>query len=172
MHDTRSFGYTSINLSKAYLKVTAIASTKPISTPSGSSESDAGDEVDIEVEGTSSDAGGGAGVASSTWTHYDTIVFAHAVSFGVAQLTPNPSLIPSCLPQGVALVVWLIISPAAVLIGRLGRHRPSWFIWHSSLQVSRSPSRRAQSLISASTGLHHATSHSYYRHTRRRGRSL
>ncbi|ORY76009.1 hypothetical protein BCR35DRAFT_332999 [Leucosporidium creatinivorum] len=113
MHDTRSFGYTSVNLSKPYLKVTAAASTD--SSDSSSSDDGDGDGagVDVEVEGTSSDASGGAGVVSSTWTHYDTIVFAHA---------------------GIALIIWLLVSPAAVLVGRLGRHRPSWFVWHSSIQ--------------------------------------
>jgi hypothetical protein len=148
MHDTRSFGVNSINLSKPYLKVTATTSSNPDSTSTGSS--DDGDGVDIEVEGASSDASDEAGAVSSTWTHYDTIIFAHAVRDGVylrrtlstfAERFADPFLAAA---QGIALIIWLIISPAAVLVGRVGRHRSSWFVWHSSLQVGRLlPFRRA-----------------------------
>lgn len=38
--------------------------------------------------------------------------------------------------QAFAMIIWLLVAPVAVLVGRLGRAWQKWYTVHSSLQVS------------------------------------
>lgn len=53
------------------------------------------------------------GSVVGSWGKYDTVVVIHAA---------------------VGLEVWVILSPGAILIGRLGRAWGAWFTWHSWIQ--------------------------------------
>ncbi|GAA5859447.1 hypothetical protein JCM8547_006827 [Rhodosporidiobolus lusitaniae] len=121
MHTGEMFGATSVDLSQAYIKQTttskttvsasrsgsAIAAEVTSVTGTGGAATDEGDDVEVN------EAKDGE-LVGSAWSQRDYLILAHVV---------------------FAVLTWLVVAPAAVLIARLGRKSAGWFTWHSSVQV-------------------------------------
>ncbi|GAA5969610.1 hypothetical protein JCM11641_008176 [Rhodosporidiobolus odoratus] len=114
MHTGKNFGATSLDLSESFLRVesTEESEASGTATSAAAEASSTGASGSVTVsEVNEADEGK---VVSSPWTQYDYLIAAHAV---------------------FAMLTWLLISPAAVLLARLGRKWASWFTWHSSIQT-------------------------------------